>query len=370
MASCGSRVRAPPALTLVLLLGLAVVLPSCHTASIDMRTFRCGASTYLSGDHGVTLDSARQSCLNANSTLLNHLFLATLSAEERGCVLNRANPIWNVDANDRQYAFDAALGVQDFTIPQNDEQVFGFVCLPTNYKSLMASSAPAVDTRSEVLRCRGLPEVYSCNDQVNIPDREPFNLCLPRCSNQAPFPPTHNFTAGEYRVTITELSVTSPVARSQCKLQGLKLMRYKDLPSLIGHPQFAVKLNFGGMSDIWMLNKGRKIAKYALRNPQLHLPVNVLRHSTVSASGFVCIKDISPDRCLGEQLCPENHKCVSTSKGYECRGINRCVAVEETCNFIYPVCVNSDIGFKCEREPAPAVVPGYHANFQFPLAAP
>ena len=48
-------------------------------------------------------------------------------------MLNRANPIWNVDANGRQYAFDAALGVQDFTIPQNDEQVFGFVCLPSEY---------------------------------------------------------------------------------------------------------------------------------------------------------------------------------------------------------------------------------------------
>ncbi|XP_065182041.1 uncharacterized protein LOC135812699 [Sycon ciliatum] len=425
MASCGSRARAPPALTvtLVLLLGLAVVLPSCHTASIDMPnvpgypaeydsehaiidaatsafsceegyyercasppcaggvertpasaglvdgrltwtnlptceemgTFTCGASTYLHGDNRTTLSSARQSCLNANSTLLNHLFLASLSGEERGCVLDRANPNWNVDANGRRYAFDRDH--DDFTIPQGDGAVFAFVCLPTNYKSLMASSAPDVDTRSEVLRCRGLPEVYSCEHEdttfVSMPGYVEFHLCLPQCSNQAPLPPTQELAFGEFSVTFNkyEHGVTAPVARSECKRQGRQLLHVKDLNAFKFHLFFAIKLKFSSLEDIWVVNSGRRIAKYYIQRRYI---VNEELHSRSFAHGFICTKDVSANRCIGQNRCPENHQCIHKGKGFACKGTRRCDG-EALCPVPFENCLNTTRGFECRKA---SITPG------------
>eukprot|EP00117_Sycon_ciliatum_P005157 scpid27762/ scgid9219/ len=222
-------------------------LPTCGLSSI-----RCGTSTYPTGSVA-SAAIARQRCRGANSTLMSALYLRALSAQDRGCVLNRASPVWLSDSSGVDRVFDPSANVQDFISPKGGDH--GFVCLPTDYKQLVATLAPSVSTAGANLACRVGSEVLACNASV-IVGRRQFELCLPSCGSQ----PTYHInpstvTCGGLFMSINVRPITHKSAVQECTRHNASILRLVDYQLLNGTRCMVnalTSLRPAGVSRLWI----------------------------------------------------------------------------------------------------------------------
>ncbi|XP_065194962.1 uncharacterized protein LOC135826259 [Sycon ciliatum] len=283
----------------------------------EFSQIQCGSAIYLTGTTS-DLNSSRQACLNASSVLMNDLYLGTLSAQERGCVLNRSNPVWLLDSTGRGEVFDPQDGVQGFIRPSNGP--YDFVCLPSNYAQLLATLTPDVNTTGEVHTCRTMTESYVCDARVILGEKQ-LNLCLPRCMHQAPAEPTSRFYCNGFNVTFQLKSVPVSVAAAKCLAQENRMLRFKDFRRLNRSLCFRDKLDEltkTGKGTFWLrFNTRGSRGSYDLRTGEVNKGVSWTKSPT---DAFICAFDW--DECKFSTPCEAGFECINLKGDYVCNRVN------------------------------------------------
>eukprot|EP00117_Sycon_ciliatum_P019923 scpid66057/ scgid17905/ len=352
MPTCGLQMSLARAVVGLLCCAVVALLPECAGAqtSAGHSQIQCGSAIYMTGTTS-DLASSRKACLNANSVLMTDLYLGTLSAQERGCVLSRSNPVWLLDSRGEGEVFDPRVGIEDFIQPKDGP--YDFICLPSNYTKLMARLAPDVNTTREIQFCNSMKESYVCDGSGIIIRQKQLNLCLPRCSPQAPAVPSSRFVCSGFNVTLNMRSSPFSVANAECSTQKIRLLRYNDFAKLNMTSCFRdelAKLGEAGKSTFWLRYPGNADWQRGSYNLDTGSMSPVTSRTKSHADAFICAEDWN--ECKASTSCPPDFQCVNLKGTFMCNR-DRCLTKDVDNGILNVTALSAVASAVCEEGYSP-----------------
>ncbi|XP_065194488.1 uncharacterized protein LOC135825793 [Sycon ciliatum] len=340
-------------------------LPTCH----QLGQITCSGTRHWTG---ITSDVAiaKQACQEANTTLMNDLYLTTLSPFNRSCLLAANRPVWLFDSTGNGEVFKSSLEAAAF-IPAAANAGYLFICLPIDYRQQLAASAPDVDTSLENPTCLSGSEEYTCNASLNHGPSD-FTLCLPYCV-QRPAALELKSTAfcHGFNLTISLESVPYSVGSKFCREQNSNLVRktfHERLMTTKCYIDVLAKLNASGVNTVWTKSPGRVAGRYNLATD---VSEHIYSKTKSAADAIICASDW--DECTHGTPCPAGFACTNLKGSYRCDRVlcpatsisngaigeaNLKVKVRPTCDTGYTAVAKAtckDEGWSWRKEPCQSV---------------